>query len=62
MRYTISHEFTANVVKYIYRNFPSIKWTEDEMLALRMHPEQATRISYELMLRGISHTIKQAAL
>lgn len=62
MRYTISHEFTANVVKYIHRDFPSIEWTEDEMLALRMHPERAAYISYQLMLTGMSHTIKQVSL
>lgn len=62
MRYTISHEFTANVVKYIYKDFPSIEWTEDERQALRMHPERAAQISYQLMLTGFSHTIKQSAL
>ena len=62
MRYTINHEFTANVVKYIYKVDPDTEWTEDERLALRMTPERAAYISYELMLRGMSHTIKQSAL
>lgn len=62
MRYTISHEFTANVVKYIYRDYPSLEWTENEMLALRMQPEKAAHISYQLMLNGMSHTIKQTKL
>lgn len=62
MRYTISHEFTANVVKYIYKVEPDTEWTEDERLALRMTPERAAYISYELMLKGMSHTIKQTKL
>lgn len=62
MRYTISHEFTANVVKYIYKDFPSLEWTEDERQALRMHPERAAQTSYQLMLQGFSHTIKQVSL
>ena len=62
MKYTISHEFTANVVKYIYKVDPYTEWTEDERLALRMTPERAAYISYELMLIGMSHTIKQSAL
>lgn len=62
MKYIISHEFTANVVKYIYRDFPSLEWTEDEIYALRMHPERAAKVSYQLMLTGFSHTIKQVSL
>lgn len=62
MKYTISHEFMFNLVKYIYRDYPSIEWTENERLALRMSPEQAAPLSYQLMLKGMSHTIKQVAL
>ena len=62
MKYIISHEFTANVVKYIYKNFPSLEWTEDERQALRMFPERAAQTSYQLMQQGFSHTIKQVSL
>lgn len=59
MRYIISHNFTNELVKYVYRNFPTIEWTEDEMLALRMFPERAAHTSLQLMEKGMSHTIKQ---
>lgn len=59
MSYIISHEFGMNYDKYVYRTWPTIQWTDDKMLALRMHPDIASGISRRLLEMGMSHTITQ---
>ena len=59
MRYIISHEFGINNEKYVYRTWPTIQWTDDKILALRMHPNIASGISLRLMEMGMSHSITQ---
>ena len=59
MRYIIRRYYIDYPDTYIHRDFPTIKWTDDINLALRMHPERAAKISYQLMNMGISHSIIQ---
>ena len=44
-------------LKYVYRTWPVIKWTEETSSALRLNKENASRVSYELMEKGIPHSI-----
>ena len=48
-----------NYDKYVYRTWPTIQWTDDKTLALRMHPDIASGISLRLMEMGMSHLITQ---
>ena len=57
--YIIEKYFEDNPDIYLYRDFLTIKWTDDINVALRMHPERAAKISYQLMNMGISHCIIQ---
>lgn len=59
MRYIIEKYYEDSPDIYLYRDFPSIRWTDDVTLALRMHPERAASISYHLMKMGVSHCIIQ---
>lgn len=59
MRYIIKREWPTGEDRFVIRDWPTIQWTEDETLALRMHPERVAKASYSLMLTGISHSIIQ---
>lgn len=59
MRYIIKRVFPDGNTRYVYRDFPFIEWEDDEALALRMHPERAAKVSYSLMIIGMSHSIIQ---
>lgn len=59
MRYIIQIDTLGFNKKWVYRDWPKIEYTDDENLALRMHPERAAKVSYQLMLAGFSHNIKQ---
>lgn len=61
MRYIIKREWPTGVTKYVYSEWPSIKFIDDETLALRMTPERAAKTSYSLMLAGVTHTIQQVS-
>lgn len=59
MRYIIKREWPTGETMYVHNDWPTIKWIDDETLALRMHPERAAKASYSLMLTGMSHSIIQ---
>lgn len=59
MRYIIKRVFPDGTTRYVYRYFPYIEWEDNEQLALRMHPERAAKVSYNLMIIGMSHSIIQ---
>lgn len=59
MRYFIKRVFPDGNTRYVHRVFPFIEWEDDEALALRMYPEQAAKVSYSLMIIGMSHSIIQ---
>lgn len=59
MRYIIKREWPDGSTRFIYRDFPSIEWGYNEVLALRLHPERAAKVSYSLMNMGMSHSIIQ---
>lgn len=59
MRYIIKRKWPTGEDRFVIRDWPIIQWTEDETLALRMHPERAAKASYSLMLIGVSHSIIQ---
>lgn len=61
MRYIIKREWPTGETRFVYRDWPTIVWGYDEILALRMHPERAAKASYSLMLTGMSHTIQQVS-
>lgn len=59
MRYIIKRDWPDGKARYVYRDYPIIQWEYNEDLALRMHPERAAKVSYSLMLIGMSHSIIQ---
>ena len=59
MRYIIKKYYEDYPDIYLYRDFPTLSWTDDITLALRMHSERAAKISYYLMNIGVSHCIIQ---
>lgn len=60
MRYIIKRDWPDGTTMYVYRDFPFIEWSDNEDLALRMHPERASKVSYHLMsILGMSHSIIQ---
>lgn len=59
MRYIIEKYYEDTPEIYLIRDFPRLIWTDDVTLALRMHPERACKVSYQLMQMGISHCIIQ---
>lgn len=61
MRYIIKREWPTGQTKYVHDDWPQITWTDDKFIALRMHPERACKVSYSLMLTGMTHTIQQVS-
>lgn len=59
MRYIIQREWPTGETRYIHDDWPYIKWTDEKLLALRMHPERAAKAAYHLMLQGVSFSIIQ---
>ena len=48
---------TAMTAKYVWRIFPRLDFTNVENYALKMYPEEVTKVSKRLMEMGSSHAI-----
>ena len=58
-RYIVMLINTSMSDKYIWRTFPRLEFTNNENYALKMYPEDVTKVSKRLMEMGCSHAIIQ---